>query len=71
MFLHLSVLFRLISGWEHRFYRAIFEDQKETLKMLPRHPLKSEEIADLNDAKDILEHYAMWKSDRDKKLFSS
>lgn len=57
-------------GWEKRFYSALVPDQAEALFMAPRHKLTADDVADLHDGKLILEKYAQWKSDRDKKLFS-
>ena len=58
------------SGWDKRFYQPMFESQIETLKMLPRHKLSAEDVSNLADAREILENYAKWKSERDMKLFS-
>ncbi len=58
-------------GWNVRFYPSLLPDQAEALKMLPRHPLSGDDVANFRDGKEILEKYAAWKSARDKKLFQS
>ena len=55
--------------WEKRFYQPLFSEEAEELKMLPRHPVLTNDIIGLSDANEILEQYASWKSSRDKKLF--
>jgi len=56
-------------NWEKRFYQPMFPNEAEELKMLPRHPVVTNDVIGLSDANEILEQYASWKSYRDKKLF--
>ena len=58
-------------GWEKRFYSALFPNQEDTLKMLPRHTITPEDVSTLVDGNKILKEFGQWKSERDKKLFSS
>ena len=58
-------------GWEKRFYAPIFENQSEALRMLPRENITKEEVANLPDGQKILQDFAQWKAEREKKLFSS
>ena len=58
-------------GWEKRFYSALIPNQEDALKMLPRHTITPEDVSTLIDGKKILEEFSQWKSERDKRLFSS
>jgi len=58
-------------GWEKRFYNSLIDSQADMLKMLPRHHITAEDVSKLLDGKEILRKYAQWKSERDKRLFSS
>ena len=58
-------------GWEKRFYQALIPNQEDALKMLPRHPITPEDVSTLVDGKKILDEFSQWKSERDKRLFSS
>ena len=58
-------------GWEKRFYPALIPNQEDALKMLPRHPITPEDLSTLVDGKKILDEFSQWKSERDKRLFSS
>ncbi len=59
----------LPAGWDVRFNKAIFAEDKEKLDLLPRHKLDEESIRDLPDGQTIIKQYHQWKSSRDKKLY--
>jgi len=58
-------------GWEKRFYPPLITEQADLLRMLPRHKLSAEDVSTMLDGKKILEEYLQWKSERDKRLFST
>ena len=58
-------------GWDKRFYPPIFPEQAEELRLMARLPLTDEDVSGLIDSQEIMQQYAVWKKDRDTKLFSS
>ena len=49
----------------------MFPEEVETLRLLPRQKITKEDVAHLRDGQKIMEEFAAWKEERDKKLFSS
>ena len=41
------------------------------LRLLPRHNITINDVMGYGDASGILEQFALWKDERDKKLFSA
>jgi len=58
-------------GWDKRFYQPIFSEEAAELRLLPRHNITMNDVMGYGDASEILEQFALWKDERDKKLFSS
>ena len=58
-------------GWDVRFNEPVFEADRELLRSLPRPKLDPSSLAMLRDKHEIIQKYESWRSERDKKLFSS
>ena len=71
-------------SWKLNFNEPIFEDQREELYMLPRHPLpevitnerrhiaaSSEYKISIDEVKNLVQTYREWKDKRDDVLFTN
>ena len=71
-------------NWKFRFNEPIFEDQREQLYMLPRHPLPevltserrhltaaSEYKMNVDEIINLVQEYSQWKEKRDKVLYAN
>lgn len=59
------------AGWQMRFNQPIFHSEKQLLESLPREKIEDSDVSGLADGADIMQQYIQWRSERDKKLFSS